>query len=67
MDFLSRRILRTFNYAKGSFSSGSSFLEGDLREGQVSESLRTPLLASSDLLDEPVSGEEGGEEEEEEF
>jgi len=28
--------------------------------------LRTLLVASSGLLDEPVSGEEGGEEEEEE-
>jgi len=45
----------------------SSFLEGDSREGGVSESLRTPSVASSDLLDELVSGEEGGEEEEEEF
>ena len=48
------------------FSLGSSLLEGDSREGGLSESLRTPSVASSSLLDEPVSGE-GGEEEEEEF
>ena len=48
------------------FSLDSSFLEGDSREGGVSKSVRTPSVASSGLLDEPVSGEEEGEEEEEE-
>jgi len=53
--------------SKKAFSLDSSFLEGDSRKGGVSESLRTPLVASSNLLDEPVSREEEGEQEEEEF
>jgi len=49
------------------FSLGSSLLDGDSREGEVSESLRTPSVASPGSLDEPVSREEEGGEEEEEF
>jgi len=48
------------------FSWDSSFLEGDLREEGVPESLRASSVASSGLRDEPISGDKEGEEEEEE-